>query len=303
MDHDQHFKTLIREFFADFLLLFFADWAARFDLERVEWLDKEVQADPPDGSLHVLDLVAKVPARMAPADTTVVLVHIEIESADRTTRIEPRLPAYYFRLREAYHLPILPIVIYLEVGLDGIGVRTVEDTVLGFRVATVNYLYVGLPGLDAVQYVEGDNYLGVALSALMRIPRERIAWLGAEALRRLIESPLSETRRLLLLNCVDTYLPLDRETRAEFERLLLGGTDGGAQVVKNIIRREAIEEGVAQGRLLGQFELLEAQLTSKYGPLAPTVVERLRSLSPDRLRDVALKFASAASLAELGLAD
>lgn len=40
MDHDQRFKTLIREFFNDFLLLFFADWAARLDLSSVEWLDK-----------------------------------------------------------------------------------------------------------------------------------------------------------------------------------------------------------------------------------------------------------------------
>jgi hypothetical protein len=58
MDHDPHFKKLIREFFADFLRLFFADWAAKFDLERVEWLDKRVQSDPPDGELHILDLVA-----------------------------------------------------------------------------------------------------------------------------------------------------------------------------------------------------------------------------------------------------
>ena len=32
MDHDQRFKTLIREFFADFLSLFFAACAARLDL-------------------------------------------------------------------------------------------------------------------------------------------------------------------------------------------------------------------------------------------------------------------------------
>jgi hypothetical protein len=44
--------------------------------------------------------------------------------------------------------------------------------------------YVGLPGLDAIEYLQGDSWLGVALSALMRIPHERVAWLGAEALRR-----------------------------------------------------------------------------------------------------------------------
>ena len=30
-DHDQRFKTLLKEFFADFLRLFFAPWAERLD--------------------------------------------------------------------------------------------------------------------------------------------------------------------------------------------------------------------------------------------------------------------------------
>jgi len=31
------FKALVREFFADFLQLFFAEWAARFDLSTIQW--------------------------------------------------------------------------------------------------------------------------------------------------------------------------------------------------------------------------------------------------------------------------
>ena len=65
MDHDQRFKTLIREFFVDFLDLFFRDWAVRLDLRTVQWLDKELYPDPPEGTRHKLDLLAKVP--VAPA--------------------------------------------------------------------------------------------------------------------------------------------------------------------------------------------------------------------------------------------
>jgi hypothetical protein len=60
MDHDQRFKALIREFFGDFLQLFFATWAARFDLSSIEWLVNEVLLDPPAGSRHQLDLVARL---------------------------------------------------------------------------------------------------------------------------------------------------------------------------------------------------------------------------------------------------
>jgi hypothetical protein len=59
LDHDQRFKSLIREFFAEFLRLFFAVWAARFDFNAIEWLDKEMLPNPPEGSRHVLDLFFK----------------------------------------------------------------------------------------------------------------------------------------------------------------------------------------------------------------------------------------------------
>jgi hypothetical protein len=67
-DHDQRFKNLIREFFGDFLRLFFAPWADRLDCSQIEWLDKEVFPDPPDGSRNILDLVAKLPARQRVLD-------------------------------------------------------------------------------------------------------------------------------------------------------------------------------------------------------------------------------------------
>src|SRR5271166_905269 len=131
MDHDQRFKALIREFFADFLRLFFADWAARLDLESIEWLDKEVLPNPPEGERHLLDLVARLGVKQPlsqpeESDNLLALVHIEIESQDKTTQLKPRLPAYYIHLRDTYHLPVLPIVIYLKVGLDGIGIDVYE---------------------------------------------------------------------------------------------------------------------------------------------------------------------------------
>jgi hypothetical protein len=84
MDHDQRFKTLIQVFFADFLLLFFRDWAERLDVTAVEWLDKEIFPDPPEGQRRVLDLVGKLPTRREVAgqrpgepEQWLALVHIE----------------------------------------------------------------------------------------------------------------------------------------------------------------------------------------------------------------------------------
>src|ERR671922_2591756 len=115
MDHDQRFKTLIRVFFAWFMRLFFASWAARLDLDSVEWPDTELLPDPPEGSRHHLDLVARLRTRERvvgshPEDPEdwLALVHIEIEAPDRTTGIKPRLPSYYIHLPDKFRLTLLP---------------------------------------------------------------------------------------------------------------------------------------------------------------------------------------------------
>lgn len=123
MDHDQRFKNLIREFFSELMQLFFEDWAARLELDQKEWIDTEVFSDPPAGSRHILDLVARLPVLPSEEseqdEASIVLVHIEIESPDRTTQLKPRLPYYYHFLRDTFRLPVIPLVVYLNVGTSG----------------------------------------------------------------------------------------------------------------------------------------------------------------------------------------
>jgi len=169
MDHDQRFKTLIQVFFSEFLLLFFASWARRLHSAAVEWLDKEVFPDPPEGPRRVLDLVGKVAtheevsgSREGEPGQFLALVHIEIESPDKATPLRPRMFRSYAQLRDKHGLPVLPIALYLKVGLDGVGIDVYEEHFWELRPVHFEYLYVGLPALDAVQYVQGDNWLGVA---------------------------------------------------------------------------------------------------------------------------------------------
>ena len=55
-DHDQRLKVLLKEFFEQFFLCFFPDWAQRFDFGSVVWLDKELFLAPPQGEKRQLDL-------------------------------------------------------------------------------------------------------------------------------------------------------------------------------------------------------------------------------------------------------
>jgi hypothetical protein len=288
VDHDQRFKTLIREFFAEFLRLFFARWIGSFDFDTVEWLDKELFPDPPEGARHQVDMVARIESRErvsslhADEGPWLALVHIEIESPDRTTSIKPRLPSYYIYLRERHGLPVLPIVIYLKVGLDGIGIDSYEERFGELAVQTFRYLYVGLPGLDAVEYLEGENWLGVALAVLMRIPKERVPWLGAEALRRLTQSSLNEQQIFLLTECVEAYLPLDDTQKAEYENLLKDKL--GDEVTA--VNKTSYEKGLEKGREESRQEIRTMVLhlgRKRFGNPTPETEMRIQ-LIDDRIK-------------------
>jgi hypothetical protein len=308
-DHDQRFRELIRLFFPDFLRLFFADWAVRFDLSAVEWVEQELLPDPPAGERHLLDLVAKVRAVVgedgAPvptADGWAVLVHIEIESPDRTTLLKPRLPRYYSHLRDRHGLKVLPLVLCLKVGLDGIGVDEVEERLFDFVPSTFRYLYVGLPALNAEEYVAGDNWLGVALSALMRMPRERVMELGAEALARITDAPALTTRqRHLLGECVEAYIEVPEANLKQFHDMIQAKATGRVQPVNKTSYDRGKEAGLEQGRRIATLELLEAQLQTKFGALSADTLTALRAMTDDQLKRLGVTLPTAASLAELGL--
>jgi hypothetical protein len=282
VDHDRRFKALIREFFREFFQLFFAEWTDLIDFSDVEWLEQEVPADPPDAGAHVLDVVARVRSREAitpwhdgrDGRDCLLVVLIEIESPDRTTSIRHRMPRYVRDLGDKLDLPILPVVLFLKVGLNGVGRLEYRRQIRGLVVDYSECLYVGLPGLDAVQYMEGDNWLGVALSALMRIPAERIAWLGAEALRRLTEAPLDHRRKFLLVDCVQAYLPMTDEQRREFIELLSTDPYKGVQAVNVTV----YDEGLMKGELKGLIRGLVRAANLKFGREIPEVTAKLKLL-------------------------
>ena len=311
MDHDQRFKAMIREFFPDFMRLFFPDWASCFDFASTEWLDKEVLPNPPDGDRHLLDLVARLrtltPVGESTAAEWLAVVHIEIESQDRTTALKPRLPRYYIHLRESQELPVLPIVLYLRVGLEGIGVDTVEEYIGTFNVLTFRYLYVGLPGLDAVQYASGENWLGVGFSALMNAPHEQWPTISRTAVQRLASATMTEFQRFLLYDCFQAYVPLDEEGRQEFERLIM--TEPFTKIVArnkthyDLGLEQGMERGMEQGLERGMEKALRdvatALLENRFQTVPESINAKMAVMNTVQLRELAIRVPNAATLDEL----
>jgi hypothetical protein len=145
--------------------------------------------------------------------------------------------------------------------------------------------------------VHGESWLGVALAALMKIPPDRVAWLGAEALRRITAASLSGQERFLLAECVQAYLPLDAAQQAEYDRLLQNEPFTEVKAMNKTV----YEKGLEQGRLLGKQENLILQLEEKFGPVSKDLREHIESLSLDALTDLARRIVKANTLDEAGL--
>lgn len=308
MDHDQYFKVLLKAFFREFFSLFFPPWVDRIDFTRVEWLDKEVFVEPPQGERLFLDLVAKlhllrpVPGQRAgESEARIALIHVEIESADKVAPLRSRMHAYYRQLRHDHGLPVLPIGLYLRVGLEGIGWDVYEEHFWEHRLLRFEYAYVGLPALDGEAFMGSPNLLGVALAAFMRIPEERKAELLAEALQRVAGSRENDYRRALVVDFLEAYWPLNEAQRQEFDALLDTERFKGVRPMQMTTYQKGMLKGMEEGVLKERREVLQIQLEARFGPLSPQLQQRLESLPAERLRELLLAVVKAQSLRELGL--
>jgi len=279
----------------------FPAWAERFDFTDLTWLDKEVFLAPPQGEKRQLDLVARLrirPGQPPPQPGNpdlLALVHIEVESRESAQAFRPRMFEYYVQLRRDSQLPVLPIGLFLRVGLEGVGWDAYEEHFWEHRLLRFEYAYVGLPALVAEQYVSGAHLLGVALSSLMRVPAERRAELHAEALKRIAQSRENDWRRFLLAECVEAYGNLDEGQRQQFQALL---TTEPYQEVRPLMLTTGDRARIAELREVGCL-LLE----TKFGPLSSEIRERVESLSLEQLRQLLVDLIRAQTLSDLHLED
>lgn len=305
-NHDQRFKNLLEAFLAEFLRLILGDEAARrYDCTKAEWLPQEVYPDPPQGQRLVIDAVVKVPVAAAvdaqqerQPEPWVVLIHAEIESEDSVAPL--RVYDYRHELRRKYNLPVLSLGVYLNVALDGLGWDSYVETYAEQEILRFRYPYIGLPGLEAFDYVNGENILGAALAALMNIPPGREGELQALALDRIENSDLGELQRYYLAECVDAYLPLEGPQLADFHKRY---TTPKTETTMKRTGKTLRDEGRDEGRQEGSRELILRTLERKFGSVPPAIAGQVRALPDDALLDLNVRLGTANSLGELGLAD
>lgn len=310
MEHDQRFKVLIQEFLREFLSLFFPELLPHLDLGQVTWLHQELYPSAPEGTTRTIDLLARVPllpsaACLGPDAPTfdAILLHIEIESADTVEPFRRRMYHYFHFLTEKHGLSVLPIAVYLRVGLQGRGKDVYQVRVLDRTPLRFEYDYVGLPGLQGEDYLRQDNPLGIAWSALMRWSRSQRAQAAVSALDRIVTSAETPARKMLLCECVQAYAPLEDDQRVELYSLLQQPQHQGVRTMVKTWSEAAEERGLEKGELKGRRELLLELLEVKFPTLSQAARERVANWPLEKVKEVGIAFLNARSLSELGLED
>ena len=297
MNHDRLFKELLTSFFYEFLELFFQSLSASIDRNQLPtFLDKESFGELPGDLRREKDLVARV--RLMCGDACFI-IHLEHE-AQNNNDFPARMFTYFSRLLERYGPPIYPIAVFSRRSRKprptGYLLHHHDMQMLDFR-----YLTLELAELDWTKFINQPNPVASALMARMKIQRADRPRVKLQCLRLLATLRLEPEKSALIWHFVESYLSLDtREVRIfkEAVELLPGEERQAFMRYKNSF----IEEGIEKGRLEG-IELLrrglKLVLTTRFGPKADSLVDRLSQLEFDALDKLQTQLEAGADLDEL----
>jgi hypothetical protein len=156
------------------------------------------------------------------------------------------------------------------------------------------YDYVGLPGLRGERYLEGENPLGVAWSALMRWDKARRVAAALEAMEKIVGSQQSPQRKMMLCECIQAYAPLNKSQQRELTNLLADPKRRTAAMGKTWSEMGE-ERGLRKAVIL--------QLETRFTPLSKQVRQRVEKWPAEKLPDLLKALLTAPTLKELGLED
>lgn len=300
--HDPLFKTLFRELFRDLLLLVAPKLAARLVPDaKVEFRDQELIPESTERKRRIVDLLAAIEVS---GQEGTILVHVEIERSVKK-HIDRRLWEYSIRLRGRHPEPLVSLVVFLRGGPPGVTwqfyvERTADEEVNRFR-----YLSLGLSRLPAEHLLARSEPLAWGLAALARPGTLGRARLKLEALRKIATASIRERHRLLLMNCVETYLPLKGREAEEYASLRRAEESPEIQAMEMTWADRIEAKGISKGRKEGADRLRRTvvrQLGQRFGEVPAPLRRRLALIrSIDALSAIADRILEVNSIEELGL--
>lgn len=166
---------------------------------------------------------------------------------------------------------------------------------------------MGLPGLDAIEYLRQGDEVAAALLSLMHVPIGQLPVVAAEAACRIADSLRNEQDKFLLLEMLEAYLQFaTAEQEQQYRQLLTREEYRKAYEMGVTTFEKGVQQGIEQGMQQGIEQAVERQrettavmIEKRFGSLTADVRERLHRLSADELNQLWLRLMDAETIEEL----
>jgi hypothetical protein len=306
--YDSPWKLALTRAFRAFIAFFFAEIHAQIDWsKRPRFRDKELAqigfGDHPSGM--AADMLVEVWLRDGAKRW--VLVHVEVQ-AQRDVALARRVLDYNYRIFDEHGLPVASLVLLADNDPEwrpDSFYNEVLGTVMGISFATAKLLD---DADQAEALLASHNPFALVTLAHLRTQQTRhdpdqlyaAKW---ELTKLLFQQGWSKRRIIVLFRVINWMMALpgplqlryrravqrwERRKQMEWldpfeESLVEKGWQRGHKVGRERGREEGRETGREEGRKEGAAELLERQLTQRFGELPPTYCKKLAKASGEQL--------------------
>lgn len=283
-EYDSPWKEIIQLYFEDFMLFFFPQVHSQIDWSRgFEFLDQELQQVVRDAELgkRLVDKLVKV-YRIS-GEEIWVLVHIEIQ-AQEEGKFPERMFVYNYRIFDRYKRPVASLAVLADSS------RTWRPNQFGYELfgCTVDFRF---PVVKLVDYQQRQSELEESRNPFATVVLAHLTALETSEnrverkaqklalVRRLYEKEFTREQVLNLLAFLDWMLTLPFDLEAEFRQDLEQlEQEQGMQYITSFER-----SGIEKGKQEEALSLVTRLLNRRLGNIEDTLLERLNSLSVDRL--------------------
>jgi hypothetical protein len=295
IDHDGLFKTLLQEFFPEFIELFLPEVSNYWNKETINFLPQELFSDITQGNRRIIDLLVQIEFKENVEITPksgIFIIHVEHQSSTEDD-FEKRMFKYFARLYEKYDVPIYPIVIYSHDFPQKQQVNTHNIEFPGFKVLTFNYRVVQLNRLRWEDFRNQQNPVASALMSKMKMAPEERPKVKLTALQLLSDLDLNPAQVELVSGFIDTYLDLNTQEEREFQEQLANIEPRQEEKVMQIVTswmrqgiQEGLEQGLEQARQQEAASLIIRLLNRRMGVINNQLKENIRSLTTSQLENL-----------------
>ena len=296
-NHDRLSKELLRQFFLEFLQLFFPKMAAAIDPASLAFLDKELFTGPPANERFESDLVAR--ARFFGIEAYFIILAEAHEQGQFD--FNERMFWYFALLIHRHKLPVYPIAL-LSYHSSRTAIGNYRVAFPDLQVLDFNFRVIQLKKLNWRDFLRNPNPVAAALMTKMGMTPEERPRVKLECLRMLVRLRLDRDKSRFISGFIDTYLRLSAEETLIFERetdtLLESGEKETIMELTTSWKEEGIEQGNSQGIIQGISQgidqgrkeeserMILRQLGRRFGFIPPALISKLKSLSVEQLENL-----------------